>query len=53
MGMKLAIVEKNDKGETDTIDYFENDTKGICDFIILLNEQFIKNNINIQIGKVK
>lgn len=51
--MKLAIVKKNDNGETDTINYFENNTKGIRDFIILLNKQFIKNDINIQIGKVK
>lgn len=51
MGMKLAIVQKNDNGKADKIDYFRNNSKGIGDFIILLNEQFIKNNINVRIGK--
>lgn len=53
MGMKLAIVQKNDKGKVEKINYFKNNTKGIGDFMLLLNEQFIKNNINVQIGKVE
>lgn len=53
MGMKLAIVQKNDNGKAEKINYFRNNTKGIGDFVILLNKQFIKNNINVQIGKVK
>ncbi len=53
MGMKLAIVQKDSDGNVDTIDYFENKAKGVSDFLIILNQELIKNKINIQIGLVR
>lgn len=53
MGMKIAIVGLNDDKKAEKIDYFYNNTKGIGDFLILLNEELNKHNYNIKIGKVK
>lgn len=52
MGMKIAIIETdNDKAKK--IDCFENDTKGIGDFLLLLNKELLKNNYNIRLAKIK
>lgn len=52
MGIKIAIIEtENNKAKR--IDYFENNSKGIGDFITLLNKKLSKNNYNIRISKIK
>ena len=53
MGMKIAIIELDKENKAQKIDYFRNNTKGIGDFIILLNKELRKNNYNIRIAKVE
>ena len=53
MGIKIAIIELNEKNKAEKIDYFKNNAKGIGDFIILLNEELKKNNYNIRLGKAE
>lgn len=52
MGLKIAIVEFDKENKAQKIDYFRNNTKGIGDFLILLNSELRKNNYNIRITKV-
>lgn len=51
MGMKLVITEIENNKEKRI--EFENNAKGIGNFIILLNEELSKNNYNIRISKIK
>lgn len=51
MGMKLAIIETESNKEKRI--EFENNAKGIGDFITLLNKELSKNNYNIKISKVR
>ena len=53
MGIKIAIVEFDKNNKAKKIDYFRNNTKGIGDFLILLNKELSKNNYNIRIRKVE
>ena len=53
MGLKIAIVEFKDGNNAKRIDYFRNNTKGIGDFVTLLNSELRKNNYNIRITKVE
>lgn len=53
MGMKIAIVEFDKENKSRKIDYFKNNTKGIGDFLILLNKELRKNNYNLRIKKVE
>lgn len=50
MGMKLAIIETENNKEKRI--EFENNAKGIGDFITLLNKELSKNNCNIRISKI-
>ena len=53
MGMKIAIVGFDGGNKVQKIDYFRNSTKGIGDFLILLNKELKKNNYNLKITKVE
>lgn len=53
MGMKIAIIEFDKENKAQKIDYFRNNTKGIGDFLILLNKELRKNNYNIRISKIE
>ena len=53
MGLKIAIVELKGSNKAERIDYFRNNTKGIGDFLTLLNSELRKNNYNIRITKVE
>lgn len=53
MGLKIAIIEFDEENKAQKIDYFRNNTKGIGDFLILLNKELKKNNYNIRIKKVE
>lgn len=53
MGMKIAIIEFDKENKAQKTDYFRNNTKGIGDFLILLNKELRKNNYNIRISKVE
>ncbi len=53
MGLKIAILKFDKENKAQKIDYFRNNTKGIGDFIILLNEELKKNNYNIRIKKLE
>lgn len=52
MGIKIAIIEFDKNMKAQKIDYFKNNTKGIGDFLILLNQELKKHNYNIRINKV-
>lgn len=53
MGLKIAIIEFDKENKVQKIDYFRNNTKGVGDFLILLNQELKKNNYNIKITKVE
>ena len=53
MGTKIAIVKLDRNKKAERINYFYNNTKGIGDFLILLNKELNKNNYDIRIGKVE
>ena len=48
MGMKIAVYDfKSEKGFM-----FENDTKGIGDFLIKLNTELKNNDFDLRLGKI-
>lgn len=53
MGLKIAIIKFDKENKVQKIDYFRNNSKGIGDFLILLNEELNKNNYNIKITRVE
>ena len=53
MGLKIAILKFDKENKVQKIDYFRNNTKGIGDFLILLNKELERNNYNIRITRVE
>lgn len=53
MGMKIAIIKFDNDKKAEKISYFYNNTKGINDFIHLLNKELQKENYDIRISNVR
>ena len=47
------MIKFDKENKVQRIDYFRNNTKGIGDFLILLNKELERNNYNIRITRVE